>query len=358
MPTEMLIPYSAGQLGRKLREWNVYKYDSKHRPIDLDKSFPDDTIVGRTLSVAYDEVNPRDPRSEYSPAVPPLSMEYKNNPYNIASANHIVMPKEEQSSLDAKLPISPGAFDQSVLADANGTYNTRPITVTGPSVMLSPSGNIPSEYGGTMDTDMDRISITSLALSSISGFASLRSLARRMRMDRVVTKASSEDQSRNDVPSSAMQWDTSSKNSLRLFGRFSMSSLSVASSRRTDTSTSQMSWRPEARSTIREDDGYRARYQREGILPRLRSAFPDTFIVRRGLDEEYYILMTVPRAEDYGMRDLIRVGYGRLDPGVEVDAVWEGFLEEPDYKYARKTNTGFIRLGEIGLQPVGNISMQ
>jgi hypothetical protein len=106
-----------------------------------------------------------------------------------------------------------------------------------------------SEVLSSMDTDIDGISITSLASSSISGFASLRSLARRIRMDRV-TKASSEDQSRNDVPSSVMQLDTSSKNSLRLFGRFSMSSLSVASSRRTDTSTSQMSWRPEALTRV------------------------------------------------------------------------------------------------------------
>lgn len=363
-----IVPCSAGQLGRKLREWNVYKYDSKHRPMDLDK-LSDDTIVERTLSVVCHEANPRDPRSEYSPAVPtttPLPMEYnnsslepdfRNNPYNIASANHIAMSKEEQSSLDAKLSISPRAFDQSVLADANGTY-TGPITVTGPSVMLSPSGNIPSEDGLAMDTDMDRISITSLALSSISGFASLRSLARRIRMDRI-TKASSEDRSMNDVPSSAMQWDTSSKNSLRLFGRFSMSSLSVASSRKTDTS--QMSWRPEALSTIEEDDGYTAKhYQREEILlPRLPSALQDTSSVRRGLDEEHYIPMAVQRVQAYyGMRDLMKIGYGRLDLGVEVDAVWERFLEEPDYKYVRKNNTGFIRLGEIELQPVGNIPMQ
>jgi hypothetical protein len=208
----------------------VYKYDSKHRPMDLDKPFSDDTIVGRTLSV------------EYSPVVPTTTSLDPDFP---ASANHIAMSKEEQSSLDAKLlPTYPRAFDQSVLADANGTY-TRPITVTEPLVMLSPSGNIPSEDGratSIMDTDMDRISITSRALSSISGFASLRSLARRIRMDRIM-KASSEDQPMNDVPSSAMQWDTaSSKNSLRLFGRFSMSSLSVASSQRL-----------EALSTIEED---------------------------------------------------------------------------------------------------------
>jgi hypothetical protein len=183
-------------------------------------------------------------------------------------------------------------------------------------------------------------------------------------MDRV-TKASSEDQSRIDVPSSAMQWDTSSKNSLRLFGRFSMSSLSVASSRRTDTSTSQMSWRPETKSsTIEEDDGYyTAEYQRKRTLPRLRPAFQDTLSVHRGPDEEYYIPMTVfvQRVQGHEMRDLTRVGYGRLDPSMKVDAVWERFLEESDYKYVRKTSTGFITtswLGGVGLQPVGKISMQ
>ena len=235
----------------------MYKYDSKHRPMDLDKPFSDDTTstIEETLSVAWHEVNPRDPHSEYLPAVPtattPLSMEYNS---------------------------------------------AGPITVTEPPVMRSPSGNIPSEYErGNMDTDIDGISITSLASSSISGFASLRSLARRIRMDRV-TKASSEDQSRNDVPSSVMQWDTASKNSLRLFGRFSMSSLSVASSRRTDTSTSQMSWRPEAQSsTIEEDDGYyTAEYQRKRILPRLRPVvFQDTLSVHKGPGEEYYIPMAV-----------------------------------------------------------------
>jgi hypothetical protein len=371
MPIEMLIPCSAGQLGRKLREWNVYKYDSRHRPMDLDKPFSDDLIIERTHSVACHEANPRDPRSEYySPAVPttttPLSIEYNNssldpdfwnNPYNIlvASANHIAMSKEEQSSLDTKLSISP------VLVDANEAYySTGPITVTGPSVILSPSGNIPLEDSrqATMDTDMDRISITSLTLSSISGFASLRSLARRIRM----TKASSEDRSMNDVPSSAMQWDTSSKNSLRLFGHFSMSSLvSVTSSHRTDTG--QISRRPEALSTIEEDDGYTAEYQREGILPRLLSAFQYAFSVRtRGLDGEPYIPMIVRRVQDYGthLRDLIRIGYGHLDPGLGVDAVSERFLEEPDYKDVRRANTGFTRFmfGETRLQLVGNISMR
>jgi hypothetical protein len=59
----------------------------------------------------------------------------------------------------------------------------------------------------------------------------------------------------NDVPSSVMQWDTSSENSLP------------------DT-TSQMRWKPEAQSTtIEEGDGYTAKFKRKGILPRLQSAF-------------------------------------------------------------------------------------
>src|SRR5438552_1743733 len=32
----MLILQSSGQLGRKLREWGVYKYDSKNRPLNLE----------------------------------------------------------------------------------------------------------------------------------------------------------------------------------------------------------------------------------------------------------------------------------------------------------------------------------
>jgi hypothetical protein len=40
----------------------------------------------------------------------------------------------------------------------------------------------------------------------------------------------------------------------------------------------------------------------------------------------------VRRVQGYGMRDSIQIGYRRLDLGVEVDAVSERFLEEPDYK--------------------------
>src|ERR1700733_3035536 len=121
MPIETLIstlyPYSAGQLGRKLREWNMYKYDSKHRPMDLDKPFSDDTTstIEETLSVAWHEVNPRDPHSEYLPAVPTAT-----------------------------------------------THQSLEYADTEPPVMPSSSGNIPSEYErGSMDTDIDGISITS-----------------------------------------------------------------------------------------------------------------------------------------------------------------------------------------------------
>ena len=33
--TTTLTPLSAGQLGHKLRQWGVYKYDSKNRPLDV-----------------------------------------------------------------------------------------------------------------------------------------------------------------------------------------------------------------------------------------------------------------------------------------------------------------------------------
>lgn len=117
------------------------------------------------------------------------------------------------------------------------------------------------ENGGISDIDMDRFSTMSLAPSSLSGFSSLRSLARRIR-SRQTDNLSLDRYSMDDLPSSAIKWNRSSS-SLEVFGQLS-SRLSIASSQKTDGS--QMSWRPEIPVTIEEDDAVIA----EGLLARFR----------------------------------------------------------------------------------------
>lgn len=103
--------------------------------------------------------------------------------------------------------------------------------------------------GRLSDIDMDRFSAISLTPSSLSGFASLRSLARRIRRGEPCTETDSID----GLPSGVMMWNRSGS-SLQLFSRLS-NRLSVASSRK--TGSSHMSWRPEIPATIQEDDGAR-----------------------------------------------------------------------------------------------------
>lgn len=114
------------------------------------------------------------------------------------------------------------------------------------------------ENGRLSDIDMDRFSAISLTPSSLSGFASLRSLARRIKRG----ESPAERNSADDLPSSVLKWNRSSS-SLQLFGRLS-SRLSVASSRKTDSS--RMSWRPEIPAIIQEDDGVTG----DGIFARFR----------------------------------------------------------------------------------------
>jgi hypothetical protein len=114
------------------------------------------------------------------------------------------------------------------------------------------------EHGRLSDIDMNRFSAISLTPSSLSGFASLRSLARRIKRG----ESTAERNSADDLPSSVMKWNRSS-GSLQLFGRLS-SRLSVASSRKTDSS--RMSWRPEIPAIIQEDDGVAG----DGIFARFR----------------------------------------------------------------------------------------
>jgi hypothetical protein len=53
--TATLTPSSAGQLGRKLREWGIYKYGSKTRPSDIALRGHVDETLGDNLPPAVPE---------------------------------------------------------------------------------------------------------------------------------------------------------------------------------------------------------------------------------------------------------------------------------------------------------------
>lgn len=149
-----------------------------------------------------------------------------------------------------ELPESPRAFDRLSSTEDGRTHHKHDAHIVGSAQTDLPSIKGP-QYGSQQDVNMDRLSIFSLAPSSISGFASLRSLARRIRTPQTA-RMSSDRKSVDDLPLGMMQWNKSSSHSLRLFGLFS-SRLSIASSAMTDTS--QMSWKPEVPAIIPEDGG-------------------------------------------------------------------------------------------------------
>jgi len=149
-----------------------------------------------------------------------------------------------------EFPESPRSFDQLISIEDSQTHLEHDAYIVGSAQPDLPSIEGP-QYRSQQDVNMDRLSIFSLAPSSISGFASLRSLARRIRMPRTL-QMSSDGKSVDDLPSGMMQQNKLSSRSLRLSGLFS-SRLSIASSAMTDTS--QMSWKPEVPAIIPEDGG-------------------------------------------------------------------------------------------------------
>src|SRR5438045_2133550 len=90
-----------------------------------------------------------------------------------------------------------------------------------------------TQNGRPLDTDMDR-STTSLACSEMSGLASMRSLARRIK-DHVSVGESSDRSYGDEIPSRVMELKNSSSGSLRLFEGAS-DTLSLASSMSIDHS--------------------------------------------------------------------------------------------------------------------------
>lgn len=90
-----------------------------------------------------------------------------------------------------------------------------------------------AENGRQSNIDMDRFSSLSLTSSTSSGFASLRSLAKRIRL-RQREESTLRRDALDEPPSNVMDWDRSN-NSLQLFERLSFSS-SIASSQVTNGS--------------------------------------------------------------------------------------------------------------------------
>jgi hypothetical protein len=130
---------------------------------------------------------------------------------------------------------------------SNTRYSQPPEGKDSTTAPMMPIGVKEAEHGRISDIDMDRFSAASVTSSVMSGFASLRSLALRIKREGSPTARNSAD----EVPSSVMKWDRSS-GSLHLFGQLS-ARLSVASSRQTDSS--RMSWRPEIPVKMEENDG-------------------------------------------------------------------------------------------------------
>jgi hypothetical protein len=256
--TVILVPYSAGQLGRKLREWGVYKYDSKNRPMDsvlaaseddsVEHSLPKapSTAVFHALSKEALTAVPESITGAHSRSLPDSNLRQLQN--NTITANKRP-PSPGGSSIHVKeLSECPRAFDPLSSTEDGRTHHKHDARIVGSAQADLPSIEGP-QYGSQPDVNMDRLSIFSLAPSSISGFASLRSLARRVRTPQTA-QMSSDRKSVDDLPSGMMQWNKSSSHSLRLFGLFP-SRLSVTSSAMTDNS--QMSWKPEVPAIIPED---------------------------------------------------------------------------------------------------------
>jgi hypothetical protein len=294
-----LTPSSAGQLGRKLREWGIYKYGSKTRSSDIalhshrghvDEALRDSLppAVPEGLSILKDPTAPED-QQIYSALVPDLltahtrllqaaDIEY---PESYGRAVQTVAHLDESLGFDRELADLPDIPDLPDLPDLpeHTEYKHTALTDIN-SVDFSPAAiaasnhltasmsvstvyhanatdDVPAlsavieepENGRLSDVDMDRFSAISLTPSSLSGFASLRSLARRVRL-RQNGEKSSERNSGADLPSSVMNWRRSSS-SLKLFGRLS-NRLSIASSQK--TGSTRMSWEPEIPTTIQEDD--------------------------------------------------------------------------------------------------------
>jgi hypothetical protein len=262
--TTLLTPSSAGQLGRKLREWGVYKYDSKNRFSDaalrlyhdgLDEDFgepfpqavledlsnPKDPPVQATfasdLSTAHTE-SLQDTDTEHYMSYSEVSGSLPNPDGMRGTFTKLPEPPEPTEYDDADLTYA--AFHNSLPAVISVSNNSTMSMNTSQHVKVHEEDTASSvsvmavatkEPGNTLpDIDMDRFSLLSLTPSVSSGFASLRSLAQRILLRQREGDSLRRD-SLDDLPSSVMDWNRSNS-SLRLFRELSSSS-SIASSQMT-----------------------------------------------------------------------------------------------------------------------------
>jgi len=265
--TTLLTPSSAGQLGRKLREWGVYKYDSKNRPSDMEFWLHHDGLheaFGQSFPQAVQEDLPilKD-RPVHATFASDLSTAH-TEPLNDTDIEHCMShagvaetlpdPDEAHSTFnELPEPPEPTEYDEPYL-----TYSTPHPSPAAISASNNPTAgmgtsqhvkaheedaasSVPAvavmtkelESGRLSNIDMHRFSSLSLTSSESSGFASLRSLAKRILL-RQREESTLRGDSLDDPPSSIMDWDRSNS-SLQLFGRFSFSS-SIASSQVTNGS--------------------------------------------------------------------------------------------------------------------------
>ena len=266
--TTLLTLSSAGQLGRKLREWGVYKYDSKNRPSDtairlyydgLDEAFgqPFPQVASEDLSILKDLPVHAPFTFDLSAAhTEPLRDTNVEHYMSYAGVVKTLADSDEAHSTFNELPEPP---EPTLHVDADLTYttlhNSSPAAIAtsnNPITSMSMSQHVKAhkedaassvpiiavvteepENGRLSDIDMDRFSSLSLTPSVSSGFASLRSLAQRILLRQREESPLRRD-SLDDLPSSVMDWNRSNS-SLQLFGRLSFSS-SIASSRMTNGS--------------------------------------------------------------------------------------------------------------------------
>jgi hypothetical protein len=263
--TTLLTPSSAGQLGRKLREWGVYKYDSKNRPSDtalrLYRDGSDEAFGQPIPQVAPEDLSILNDLPVHAPFTPDLSTAH-TEPLQDTNIEHYMnyagevkaLPDSDEAHSTFNELLEPTEYVDADLAYTT-LHNPSPAAIAvsnNPTTSMSTpqhvraheedaASSVPTialvteepENGRLSDIDMDRFSSLSLTPSVSSGFASLRSLAQRILL-RQREKSSLRGDSLDDLPSSVMDWNRSNS-SLQLFGRRSLRS-SIASSQMTNGS--------------------------------------------------------------------------------------------------------------------------
>jgi hypothetical protein len=251
--TTLLTPSSAGQLGRKLRRWDIHKYDSKNRSSDtalrlchdgLDEDFgepfPQTALedLSNSKDLPVQATFASDLSTAHTESFQDIDIEHYMSYSGVAGS--LPDPDWVRGTF-TKLPEPPESSEPTEYDDADLTYtalhNSLSAVITA-SNNSTTSTNIPQhvkvheedaassvpaiavvtkepENGHLSDIDMDRLSFLSSTSSVLSGFASLRSLAQRILL-RQKEESSLRRESLDDLPSSVMNRN-GSNSSLHLF---------------------------------------------------------------------------------------------------------------------------------------------